>query len=210
MCEVWKKVDWIPQDFYEISNKGNCRSVDHYGWSRHHVGKNMFFKGKLLNGDVGEFGKRRYSLGGKKIFAHILVVKAFPEICGEWYEGCEVHHKDYDPSNNEATNLVVLSPEEHKKLHTSIGQYKGLNNPFYGKKHTKATIKRIADKRSKAINQYDLNGNFLKAYKSCTECEKVTGYMKASLNRCCLGKQATAYGFKWSYASSSSPLSSAG
>ena len=206
MCETWRKILDIPEDFYEISSEGNCRSVDHYGWSRHHIGLNRLFKGKTLIGDVGDFGKHRYQLGRRKIFAHILVAKAFPEICGKWFDGCEVHHKDYDPSNNKATNLIVLSPEEHKKLHTAIGQYKGVNNPFYGKKHTKESKQRIVDKNSKPITQYTLEGIFVKTYKSCTECERITGFKKASLNRCCLGKQRTAYGFSWSFSSPSSGM----
>lgn len=60
------------------------------------------------------------SADGKVHYAHIEVAKAFPEICGEWYEGCEVHHKDGNRLNNEATNLLVCSKEEHSILHNEL------------------------------------------------------------------------------------------
>ena len=40
-------------------------------------------------------------------FISVLVAKAFPEICGEWFEGAEVDHKDTDTQNNTAENLRV-------------------------------------------------------------------------------------------------------
>lgn len=56
----------------------------------------------------------------KTHYAHIEVAKAFPEICGEWFEGCHVHHKDGNPLNNEATNLIVCTKQEHVQLHREL------------------------------------------------------------------------------------------
>lgn len=56
-------------------------------------------------------------VNGKKQFLHILVAKAFPEICGKWFEGCEVHHKNKNPLDNRASNLMVVTKEEHIRLH---------------------------------------------------------------------------------------------
>ena len=50
-------------------------------------------------------------------YVHQEVAKAFPEICGEWFEGCEVHHKDGNSQNNEATNLIVCTKEQHWEYH---------------------------------------------------------------------------------------------
>lgn len=70
--------------------------------------------------DVNEQGAV-YSYKTKRLLEnennYILVAKAFPEICGEWFKGCHVHHKDFNHSNNEATNLICLSPREHVRIH---------------------------------------------------------------------------------------------
>lgn len=50
-------------------------------------------------------------------YAHIEVAKAFPEICGVWFDGCEVHHKDGNALNNEASNLIVCTKEQHIEFH---------------------------------------------------------------------------------------------
>jgi hypothetical protein len=39
------------------------------------------------------------------------------ELYGGIPEGCQVHHKDGDPSNWSATNLELLTPEEHGRRH---------------------------------------------------------------------------------------------
>lgn len=62
--------------------------------------------------------KLRFNNKRKDMPIHILVAKAFPEICGEWFDGCEVHHKDENPENNNAYNLEVLSFEEHRRRHS--------------------------------------------------------------------------------------------
>ena len=41
------------------------------------------------------------------------VAKAFPEICGEWFEGCEVDHINTDRSDNRAVNLRVVSHRDN-------------------------------------------------------------------------------------------------
>lgn len=164
------------------------------------------FKGpkSFLKGDIGDMGKTRYVLykNGQrhKLMGHILVALTFPEICGTWFYGCEVHHKDCNPRNNSACNLLVLSHEEHKNIHRQLGQKMGEKNPFYGKHHSAKTKAKLRKKFRKPIVQIDQNGNEIMCWLSCTDCQKETGMFKACINKCCLGKQNTAYGFKWCYA----------
>lgn len=42
------------------------------------------------------------------------------EAHGEIPEGCEVHHIDLDPSNNQLENLQCLTKEAHRKLHADM------------------------------------------------------------------------------------------
>ena len=52
----------------------------------------------------------------------------------------------------------------------------------------------------KSVLQYDLQGNFIKEWSSMSEALKFTNNGKGDgISGCCLGKQKTAYGFKWKY-----------
>lgn len=56
-------------------------------------------------------------INSRNISVHRLVAFAF---CENKYIGqnTEIHHKDFDRTNNAAKNLEILSIEEHHKIHT--------------------------------------------------------------------------------------------
>ena len=129
----------------------------------------------------------------------MLVAKAFPEICGEWFEGAVVHHKDFNKTNNCPENLIVLSPSEHSKLH-----YKTQPDSF----------KKPSEKRSKSISnalkgrtsekripvlQLTTNGEIVKKWDSITQVSEC-GFSPGNVCMCCKGITKTAYGFVWQYA----------
>jgi hypothetical protein len=63
-------------------------------------------------------------------------------------------------------------------------------------------IKKIktGEKISKAIIQYDLQGNFVKEWKSGTEAALFLNKKSTSaICECCQNKRKTAYGYKWKY-----------
>ena len=49
------------------------------------------------------------------------------------------------------------------------------------------------------VNQYDLQGNFIKTWKSMSEINRVLGIETASICKCCKGKQKSCKFFKWEY-----------
>lgn len=187
MNEIWRDIPGF-EGRYQASSLGNIKGPR-----------------KIMNGDSGEHGKKRYTLyqNGKhfRLMGHVLVAKAFPEICGEWFENCHVHHKDCNPSNNTPENIICLTKEEHNKVHREMGQKVGSKNPFYGKHHTKVQNLKNAKAHRKPVIQLSIDGVELCYWFSCTDCERETGMCKASINKVCLGKQNTAYGFRWRYAS---------
>lgn len=201
MKEIWKDIEGY-EGLYQVSNLGRVKNIPISGKG---IGRGRFRIEKILNGDISKEGKIRYTLSKsgkqKRIMGHIIVAIAFPEICGEWFEGCQVHHKDQNPSNNRADNLICLSADEHLQIHIAMGKYDGKNNPFYGKHHSEKTLIINRRKHRKPIIQLDLDGNEIMGWLSCTDCERQTGMEKSSINRCCLGKQQSAYGYKWRYAS---------
>ena len=50
----------------------------------------------------------------------VYVAKQNPDICGKWFEGCEVHHKDGNRFNDQPENLICLTPQEHRELHKNM------------------------------------------------------------------------------------------
>lgn len=51
----------------------------------------------------------------------------------------------------------------------------------------------------KAINQYDLQGNFIKTWESSLEIERRLGFNSANVRMCCKGKRFKAGEFQWKY-----------
>ena len=103
--EEWKPVVGY-EGLYEVSNKGNVRSIDReVNQSNGSIGH---YKGKMLKGEYDKQGYKRYRLSknskSKKIFAHQLVAIAFiPNPYPERYKF--VNHKDETHNNNCVENL---------------------------------------------------------------------------------------------------------
>lgn len=117
LFEVWRPVVGY-EGLYEVSNLGRVRGCIRYKKTK--GGKTYLIGGNILDGCIVK-GYIKVTLSKNKLkrlrFIHIIVAKAFPEICGEWFEGCQVHHNDFSQTNNEAKNLMVVSKEEHAKIH---------------------------------------------------------------------------------------------
>lgn len=122
-----------------------------------------------------------------------------------------------------------LSEEQINRMKNSKkGKLTGIDNPFYGKKHTQLTKNKISEKQKgnkycvgriisqetrnkignanmwhqvKTINCYDLNNNFIKQYISVGEATRQLKVKSSSLiAQCARGERKTAYGFIWKYA----------
>jgi group I intron endonuclease len=74
-------------------------------------------------------------------------------------------------------------------------QYLGTKNPFFGKKHTEETLKKI----SKPIIMFDENMVVLCEYKSLTECSEKTGFPMGKISSVANGKLKNYKKFKFLY-----------
>jgi hypothetical protein len=79
----------------------------------------------------------------------------------------------------------------NNKLRSKAGKIGGKVSSIWNREQ----MQELAKKNRKPIYQYDLNGNFIKEWKSMVECAKHLNGTKVSISRCCRGKQKTAYGF---------------
>ena len=143
--EEWRGVQDFGNGYYEVSNKGRYRSLDRYVKSGRGNGT------RLLKGRIKKLHYRgRYLFASitverecRSIYIHRLVARAFPEICGEWFEGCEVDHINTDISDNRAENLRVVTKTENA------------NNPLTKKHLRDATTKWLKE------NGHPLKGKHL-------------------------------------------------
>lgn len=163
--EIWRDIENY-EGLYQVSNLGNIKSLTH----KHPI-RNQIIVGCMLNPSKLPSGHLIVGLNktGKGVtkIVHRLVAKAFPEICGEWFNECEVHHKDHNPANNRADNLMILDKETHRIYHqnSELSKIKRSEAPHF----------------SKLVFQYDYNWNFLTSYTSTIEAADAISGDVASL-----------------------------
>ena len=164
--------------YYTVNDIGVVSSLDRVDCAGRHL------KGKVLKQIVAPNGyvQVALSINGKPRTArvHEIVARAFPEICGEWFKGCEVDHIDADKTNNKATNLRVVTHTMNMRNPNTIWKKQGENHPMYGKTHDQTA----KDKMSKAnankrnVSIYSFDGSLIGKFESVKEAAK---YMNVSL-----------------------------
>lgn len=60
--------------------------------------------------------------------------------------------------------------------------------------------------KPKLVEQYDLDGNFIKVFESAREAARVVGLKGTQISYCCLGRFKTSGGYMWKYVEDNTPL----
>lgn len=169
--EVWKDVVGY-EGLYQVSNKGRVKSL----W----FGKERILRpGKLKKGYLMVcLCKNREK---KWCLVHRLVGQAF---LSNPHNLPEINHRDENKENNSVQNLEWCSVKYNNSFGTRLQRV--------SEKHTNG-------KDSKPVFQYTLDGEFVKEWKSGHDVQRNLGFNNASISRCCLGKQKSAYKFVWKY-----------
>lgn len=172
MVEIWKDIEGY-EGFYQVSNLGRVKSLR--GWS----GNKYIQREKILGQHKNDKGYlsvtliKNREIGYRRV--NRLVAKAFvPNPQNKE----QVNHIDGNKENNIADNLEWCTCKEN------------INHAW---KNGLATA-------NKAVNQYDLNENFVKKWDSMMEIQREKGFFNSCICDCCKGKQKTAYGYIWKYA----------
>lgn len=87
----------------------------------------------------------------------------------------EVNHKDFNTSNNSVDNLEWCDKKYNMEYSRKRGKYSKLMR----------------------IEQYDLDGHFIKSWDNIVDCERETGIAHQSIYLVCKGQRKTAGGYKW-------------
>lgn len=182
--EVWKDIKGY-EGFYKSSTFGRARSLDTYRKDKN--GTVKFYRGRILKPITDKNGYLYVNLYKnnklKRFLIHRLIAEAFLEIPEELkhLKGTrylQVNHKDECKTNNNAENLEWCSSSY---------------NVNYG-----TGIERRSKTQSKPVLQYDLEGNFIKEWKSVTECGR-NGFSYGAVAACCRGELKKYKDFIWKY-----------
>lgn len=161
MDEIWKPVVNY-EGYYEVSNKGNVRSVDRYI----RTGKYyflIFLKGKNLKVNLRKRDNRRFvnlkkhGSSNKKQISK-LVAESF---IGKIPNGFYVLHKNDDLSDDSLDNIYIGTPKENSR----DCKINGKERYCYGNKHglnklSKEQIKNILKMKNENITQREIGEIF--------------------------------------------------
>lgn len=165
--EEWRDIKGY-EGYYQVSNLGRVKSLERYDTT------GRLRKEKIIEGALDTYYSVCLSMGSKRerFKIHRLVANAFPEICGKWFEGAVINHKNEVKTDNRACNLEVCTI--------------AYNNAYSRKIDTR-------------ILKYTINGDFVDEYTSIKAAAKQYNCNPNGIRRCCQGKQKTAYNYVWRY-----------
>ena len=182
--EEWRDIKGF-EGLYQISDWGRVKSLE-----RDKIGGNQFgicimhTKEKIMKPFSNQHGRLQIDLktNGERetILVHKLVAETFIPNPNS-YEN--IHHIDRNPQNNRVENLMWMDESEHKAMHS-------------------------AERFSKIVYQYTLDGELVAVWKSASEAARQLGYTKSAICKCCNGGFflhdiwnicETYKGYRWSY-----------
>lgn len=190
--EIWKDIEGY-KGVYMISSNGKVKSLKRIDNNNHPI------KEKILTPQKNKYGYYKIILcknGKQKSFQiHRLVYETF---VGEIPDGMQCNHINEIKTDNRLENLNLMTPKENSNWGTRNERIGETKKGMKLSEETKNKMKNHPNK-SKIILQIDLNGNIIADFPSLCEVQRQLGYERASVSRCCLGKQKTSYGYIWKY-----------
>jgi hypothetical protein len=181
MKEVWKDVVGY-EGRYQVSNFGNVKSLRYGGRDG---AQNLVPKCN----NSGRLWVELIVNGKKKcMLIHRLVATAFLPNPNNYPQ---VNHIDENPKNNRLENLEWCTGSYN------VRSYYANHPDFFRNRKSTPKRKRRLDK---AINQYTLDGDFIKMWPNSREIEIQNNWSAWSIQECCRGNRKKAYGYTWQYA----------
>ncbi|WP_293666520.1 NUMOD4 domain-containing protein [uncultured Parabacteroides sp.] len=185
MEEIWRDIKGY-EGRYQVSNKGNVRSM-------HYFGKSITTKDngvKLLKLITNSSGYHVVSLKGKQYFVHRLVAEAF--IPNGDNKPC-IDHINTITTDNRVENLRWVTHKEN------------LLNPISHKRRLGAIRIKCSGKfgvessKHRKVFQYSLNGEFIKEWGCMSDACRELNIDSGCMTRVCQKVEPQAKGYVWRY-----------
>lgn len=179
ICKKYGKIFLGYENLYKVSTFGRIKS----------------YKNGILNLVLHHSGYLTVNLSKnnkvKKHFVHSLVAIAFLDKTNFKY----MPNEDVSKIN---LNKLQINHKNEIKTCNKVGNLEYCTSKYNCNFGTRT--QRLSNKINRKINQYDLNGNFIKEWDSLFKASKSLGICKSGICQCCNGKYKTSNGFIWRYA----------
>lgn len=169
-------------DNQQPSDKLEWRQVlEHQNYEVNNLGQVRHKKRKQIlkpRSNNGGYQYVNFKIEGKNtnFGVHRIVANAFiPNPNGY----AEVNHKDYDRTNNCIENLEWVTSSQNKQH-------------AYLKEENKVS-------RGKKVEQYTLDGNYIKTFNSVSEAAMAMNCCVAAISNCCSGRSKTSQKYRWRF-----------
>lgn len=178
MQEIWRDIKGY-EGLYQVSNLGRIKNVKT---------KSIKVATKCKNGylyiDLYKNNKRT------KKTVHRIVAETFLDNKDGF---TDINHIDGNKLNNNVNNLEFCNRSYNLKEAYRL-KLRKIAKPMLNKKDYLCPT-------SKKVNQYDMNGNFIREWGSTMQIERELKIRHSSISACCLKnrKYKTVGGYKWEY-----------
>lgn len=179
--EIWKDIKGY-EGLYQASNLGNIKSLKREHYIPTINKKIWILKEKILKQGLGKDGYK-YVVLTKNNFrktykVHKLVMLTFSKT---QKRRTFINHLDGNKQNNDISNLEWCTNSENIRH--------AYNNNLID-----------ITKKCKKINQYDLEGNFIKQWNSMKEAGEKLNICRQNISMCCRGLRKKTNNYVWRYA----------
>lgn len=184
--EIWKDIEGF-EGYYQISNRGNVRSITRHDGVHERLGQAikpvLKFNGYLQVG-LRKHNKRKY------VSIHRLVALHFLE---NPENKTQVNHIDCDKQNNNINNLEWVTPKENQKHAKDSGLRANMPK---GERHVNYGLYADNSRSAKPVIRYNPENGEIKLYKAKI-LAKDHGFDVTSISKCCHKKLKTHKGYEW-------------
>lgn len=175
--EIWATIRNY-NDLYQVSNLGNVRTLNYKRTGevrilRPGIQKRTGYLSVTLNKNGTQKTKP----------VHRLVAEAFIPNPNNYKI---INHIDGNKANNNVTNLEWCTHSHNNKHAYNLGLKKVTENQ-----------RKAGKMKAKAVIQYDLDGNYIKRWKSQAEAAQTLNINQRNISSCCRGKYKNAGGYIW-------------